>query len=214
MRSKQIAVQRTARYFTCGADPAAATEVWYALHGYGQLARDFLEPFDTRGDERRHFVAPEGLSRFYLRGGHGRVGASWMTREARAAEIADQLELLLRVHAEVSSSFVTPPALHVLGFSQGAATAARFTGALEGAGVRVARLILWAGDAPPELDPTRLAQRVTLVRGRADAALTAERLEAERERFEAAGLEVDRIEFDGGHALDPGALDRLFGMGS
>src|ERR1051325_10016453 len=52
---------------------------------------------------RRRLVAPEGLSRFYLseRATERRVGASWMTREDRLAEIADYLGYLDAVYDDV-----------------------------------------------------------------------------------------------------------------
>ena len=37
---------RSARYAAIGADPEAASRIWFALHGYGQLAERFLKPFD------------------------------------------------------------------------------------------------------------------------------------------------------------------------
>ena len=59
----RITVPRTARYYTLG-EAVTASELWLVLHGYGQLARFFLRPFE--GMERgRLIAAPEALSRFY-----------------------------------------------------------------------------------------------------------------------------------------------------
>ena len=38
----KIAVERTARYATAGADPADTTTLWVVFHGYGQLASEFV----------------------------------------------------------------------------------------------------------------------------------------------------------------------------
>ena len=67
-------------------------------------------------------MAPEGLSRFYLDAGAGKVGASWMTKEDRAHEIEDYLSYLEQVRAAI----IPPVPLTILGFSQGVATAARW----------------------------------------------------------------------------------------
>lgn len=58
MQEHRIAVARTARYFTLG---RAEREVWFVLHGYGQLADRFLRHFDPIDDGTRLIVAPEGL---------------------------------------------------------------------------------------------------------------------------------------------------------
>ncbi|MDX1494920.1 MAG: hypothetical protein R3253_12705, partial [Longimicrobiales bacterium] len=104
-REHHLAVTKTARYWTLG-DEDGAHDVWFVLHGYKQLARRFLRRFEGIDRRRRLIVAPEGLSRFYVRSGGGRhgaesvVGASWMTREERLVEIADYVGYLDRL-AEV-----------------------------------------------------------------------------------------------------------------
>ena len=87
MQERFIRVPRTARYHVLG-DPATARMVWVLLHGYGQLARFFLNKFEGLEDGLL-IAAPEGLSRFYLDAQHQRVGATWMTREDREHEIGD-----------------------------------------------------------------------------------------------------------------------------
>src|SRR5437867_5464394 len=90
MHEHHLSVSRTARYFTLGERSAAVAEVWFACHGYGQLAARFLEQLRVLDDGTRYLVAPEGLSRFYLSESptERRVGARWMTREDRIADIA------------------------------------------------------------------------------------------------------------------------------
>src|SRR5882762_5598050 len=117
-----------ARYFTLG-DPAHAEQMWFACHGYGQLAARFLEKLRVLDDGRRYLVAPEGLSRFYLSESptERRVGASWMTREDRLAEIDDYVRYLDAVYADVFGSLARAQVtLHALGYSQGASTVSRW----------------------------------------------------------------------------------------
>jgi predicted esterase len=208
-----IEVPRTARYVTLG--PVAATEVWIVLHGYGQLAGRFLRRFEPIDDGSRRIVAPEALSRFYVgnqAGRHGqssKVGATWMTREDRQIEIADYVRYL-DVLAEQALAGATK--VIVLGFSQGVATAARWT--TMGA-VRPNRLVLWGDFLPPDLDLGAAKRRwrdidVVLARGDGDRALGSEKLAGEEaERMAEAGLAPRTIRYDGGHDIDPETLMRL-----
>ena len=79
------------------------------------------------------YLEPEALARFYLHPdppptGVGHVGASWMTREDRLSEIGDNvayLDALARhIFRRVERERVL---LRVVGFSQGAFAAARWT---------------------------------------------------------------------------------------
>src|SRR5712691_10353388 len=96
-----IEVRRTARYFTLGPTHGFPRELWIVCHGYGQLANRFLSHFSPLDDGTRLVVAPEGLSRFYVdplserrTQSVPRIGASWMTKEARQSEIDDYIAYL------------------------------------------------------------------------------------------------------------------------
>jgi hypothetical protein len=58
------------------------------------IRRVFIQKFKELASENTLIVAPEALSRFYLNGFSGRVGATWMTKEARDTEILDYLNYL------------------------------------------------------------------------------------------------------------------------
>lgn len=208
MKEHFLQTARTARYFTLGGAPAA--DVWFVLHGYGQLAARFLERFRPIATDARCVVAPEGLSRFYLTEGptERRIGASWMTREDRLHEIDDYLRYLDAVYAGSGAGTVT-----VLGFSQGTATACRWT-ALGAA--RVSRLVIWGGEVPPDLDlgdaaiAARLrAARVTLVYGTRDEYFTPKIVAATEARLRDAGIPYELRSFDGGHQIDERTLRDL-----
>src|SRR5258708_36620736 len=91
MDAHHLPVGRTARYYTLGPIGAATRQVWFACHGYGQLAERFLQRFEPLDDGAHLIGAPEGLSRFYLSDNPRErpVGATWMTRKNRLQEIAD-----------------------------------------------------------------------------------------------------------------------------
>src|SRR5690348_13629606 len=126
-----LRVTRMARYFVAGEPTDTTRDVWIALHGYGQLAEQFLGALEPLSRDDRVVVAPEALSRFYLdepakrHGPESPVGASWMTREDRLNEITDYVRYLDDVAAAVKR-VATKATITVLGFSQGVATACRW----------------------------------------------------------------------------------------
>jgi len=217
LKEHHLSVKRTARYFALG-DPARAGEVWFACHGYGQLAARFLEKLRVLDDGRRYLVAPEGLSRFYLSESptERRVGASWMTREDRVAEIDDYVLYLDAVYADVFGSLdrarVT---VHALGFSQGTSTVSRWTAMGK---AQIDRLTLWGGELPPDLDLTvdtvarRLRDaRLALVYGRSDEFITAKVVQTITARLHQHGIPYKEIPFDGGHEMNEAVLRDLGG---
>ena len=197
-----LTVPRTARYYTLG-QAATARELWMVLHGYGQLARFFLRPFEGLEDQRL-VAAPEALSRDYIDEVHSRVGATWMTREDREAEIRDQATYLdaLATHLLAQCPPGTP--LHVLGFSQGVATASRWAMA---PAFPIRRMVLWAGSMAAELKAPQLAAcwkdtKLVLVRGGQDHLVGQEELERSEARLREARVNFRTLHFPGGHALD------------
>lgn len=214
-----IPVPRTARYHTLGPAPAeGAEEVWVVLHGYRQLAGRFLRRFRGLADGRRLLVAPEGLSRFYVEretgrhGPHSVVGASWMTRDDREHEIADYVRYLDLLAARLLEG--TPRErvhLTVLGFSQGVATACRWS--VLGSWPPE-RLVAWGDTLPPDLPEDRARERLgrmelVSVRGDADRTRRADAEEDEAERLARWGIDRTVVTWPGGHAVDPGLLERL-----
>ena len=218
METYHLPVTRTARYHSLGGADSPR-EIWFALHGYGQLAAPFLSELEHVAGEGRRVVAPEGLSRFYLRGGSGRIGASWMTREDREAEIADQLAYLDRLQAEVTSG-LADVRVGVLAFSQGTAAAGRWIvrGAARPRALvpRPRRLVLWGGGLPPDIDAAAARAaltetRVDLVAGDEDEVLPPELFERELARLRALAPDVRGHRFRGGHRLDRSLLVDLLG---
>jgi hypothetical protein len=83
----QLNFQLKARYHKLGEVNASTKQIWWVLHGYGQLSQFFIQKFEVLAKQNICVIAPEGLSKFYLSGNSGRVGASWMTRENRQMDI-------------------------------------------------------------------------------------------------------------------------------
>ncbi len=208
MEERSIRVPRTARYHVLG-KVEAAPALWIVLHGYGQLARYFLNNFSGL-ETKLAIIAPEGLSRFYLDAEHARVGATWMTREDRLHEIEDHIRYLDLLVAELMSVAMPGATINVLGFSQGVATAARW--ATHGR-TRMSKLVLWAGSLPPDLDHDALTKwntlSVDLVTGDQDELVPVTELQDAARRLQAAGIDHHEHMFHGGHKLEPALLARL-----
>ena len=212
MDEHRLSVPRSARYFTIGADSRSAREIWFVLHGYGQLAGRFLRHFASVSDGQRTVVAPEALSRFYLEGeARDKVGASWMTREDRLTEIDDYVHYLDVVFSEVTHERRSSGGIHVLGFSQGTATACRW---LAYGRARADRLILWGGEVPPDLDLAQARARwtdtaVLFVAGSGDQFITPKVLARDEQRLKESGIRYRVERFEGGHEIVQDVLERI-----
>lgn len=211
---------RTGRYAILGADPGDADAIWFALHGYSQLAPRFIRAFEGLIPPGTCVVAPEGLSRFYrdapqLDGAHlQRVGATWMTRESRETDIADAVRWLDTVHEDVVGvrrASAAAPRCAVLGFSQGVATAMRW---IASGAVQPALFVAWAGGLASDVQTERFMSKladsdVVLVAGEQDpfatAPMRAETLSAMRQLHPT----VRELTFPGAHALDADVLSTL-----
>lgn len=208
MHEHHLTVPRTARYHTLG-DAATARAVWIVLHGYGQLARYFLRKFEGLEDGLL-IAAPEGLSRFYTDEAHSRVGATWMTREDREHEIADQCTYLDALVARLNQANNGRP-VHVLGFSQGVATAMRW--AVYGH-TQLQRLVLWGGNLPVDIPSGVLAEKlrnctVHLVSGAMDNLVPTDAMAPGATRLREAQVPFNTHVHAGAHELDRPLLGRL-----
>jgi predicted esterase len=215
-REEHIPVTKSARVYSLGAT-SDVTELWIVCHGYGQLAGRFIRDFESIQAPGRLIVAPEGLHRYYLDPPQGRepaaqrrVGATWMTREDRDTDIADNVRYL----DQVVERFIDNPTavrVHALGFSQGSATAWRW--AVLGQ-TNLAELIIWAGEVPHDIDMTLAAQRlratrIVFARGAHDQMVPEEQVSTHLRKLDAAGLSYDLRVYDGGHRLDASLLAEL-----
>lgn len=218
IRSASLTVPRTARYAAFGPPPASASEWWIVFHGYGQLAADFVAQCSALDDGHRLVVAPEALSRYYEPGTAAtppaaRVGASWMTREDREHEIVDYVRYLDLLVESLGAGLAALPPIHVLGFSQGTATASRWVAS----GSRpIARFVCWGGVIAPELDLTSPAAplrntRVHLVIGTRDQFATPDVVAREQSRLAAIAFAYEGHTFEGGHRLDNATLASIAG---
>jgi predicted esterase len=213
---QRLRVEKTARYYVLGEAGPAVREVWVCCHGYGQLAGRFIKHFDPVAEPTRLIVAPEALHRFYLDpadrpASERRVGATWMTREDRTTDIEDYVRYLDVVCERVLTGVPAGVQLVALGFSQGAATVARWAAASR---YSISTLVLWGSGLPPDLD-WLLARgrfqrmRVVLVGGEADRQMPASSWAEQQTILGSQQVGSEIIRFPGGHQIDGATLRRL-----
>ncbi|QOI97320.1 MAG: hypothetical protein HRU69_07380 [Flammeovirgaceae bacterium] len=217
MKEQVIQFQFKARYYISGTLNQQTKNVWFVLHGYGQLAQYFIKKFNVLVDTETCVIAPEGLSRFYVedlptrtRTGNNRVGATWMTREDRLTDIENYCAYLTAIYKTELEKY---PAVRVtvLGFSQGAATATRW--ALDNR-INFHRLILWSGILPPDMDFEAGKRILTgkeflVVYGNSDPFITPERMREMQELTLKLGITPEPVIFTGGHDIDESTLLQL-----
>lgn len=220
MEEHHFTVLRTARYHSIGEPNDRLRQVGFVCHGHRQLAGRFLRQFEALAGPHRMIVAPEALSRFYVNdsgGTHGpdaAVGATWMTREERLHEINDYVLYLDALYSRVLGSCDRSAVrVFVLGFSQGAATAARW---LTSGLAMVEHLILWGSFLPPDLNMKAFAAKIahrklSVVVGEHDEFATPELIADSEKRLTNHGIEYELVRFDGGHHIDVETLRDVLG---
>lgn len=213
----RMRAERTARWWSLEPDADNGHGgILYVLHGYGQLAEHFIRKFEAQRASGWRVIAPEGAHRFYLKGTEGRVGASWMTREARLDDIADYVQALDALRESVHADSSKPEVL--LGFSQGAATALRWAAlGRQGSGSWTG-VIAHSGVIPPDLPDhdgdLSAAPGLHLLLGTEDPHVVdaKERFDAAEQSWLRAGGRADGLHFwsfEGGHAIDSDAVQRI-----
>lgn len=206
-----LPVTKTARYTTYG-DPQKAKYVWIAVHGYGQLVKYFSRNFNVLDPEQHFVICPEGLNRFYLNNTRGRVGATWMTKEARLTDIDDYVAYLNQLYDIVAKPILKPGVKTIVfGFSQGVATASRWIAL---GNVKPDIAILWAGSFPPDLALIEVKNAFASVRticclGDDDEYIDADQLQHVKNHFDQLGISAEWITFEGKHVIDSTTLIQI-----
>lgn len=217
MKELSLQFDFKARYYRLGEINKDTKQVWFVIHGYGQLAQFFIKKFKLLEQKDICVIAPEGLSRFYLEdiptriaGGTNRVGATWMTKENREMDIENYINYLQSIYKTELKSY-KKTSVTLLGFSQGAATATRW--ALSN-NFDFDRFVLWAGIFPPDMNfekgKTILGRKeVIAVYGNKDSFITAERMEEMKMLTDKLNIQPKEITYDGAHEINDHALNSI-----
>lgn len=212
MQKHQIAIQKTAHFVTIGELNEKTENVWFVIHGYGQLAEYFIKKFKVLDDGKTVIIAPEALSKFYLKEFSGRVGATWMTKHERDSEITDYINYLNTLYEIFLSGIdVNKLRVNILGFSQGTATVARWC---MNETIKYDRLILWAGyfgkGIQDVIAPDKLiAKEVVLCYGKEDEFLREIDVQQYEKDIQRVIPHVQVHTFEGGHTIDQELLLKL-----
>ncbi len=194
-----ITISKTANYYSLGNINKAET-IWFVLHGYGYLAKDFIEKFRPIINDKTLVIAPEALSRFYVKGVEGNVGASWMTKENREEEIRDYINYLKQLYAIILKQASTQtPKINIVGFSQGGATASRW---LASGKINCNNFILWASVFPNDMDLGIINKVNTFfLYGDRDKYVTQERVKKQKILLNQSELTIKTIQYEGKHDI-------------
>ncbi len=204
----KIRTEKTGHYYTHGSLTSQTRYVWVCLHGYGQLAKYFVQRFEFL-DPRSHFViAPEGLNRFYFEGVNERPVASWMTREDRLDEIADLIEFLELLRAKIGWDKNPEVKVIYFGFSQGVTTLLRW---LHDIAPRVDFLLLWAGGLPDDILFNHRREYFRQLSthyflGDKDPYFTSFVFEEKKTLVQSIGFELNMHHYFGAHKVDEATL--------
>lgn len=212
MNAFTLPIQKTAFCSVLG-DAAKPTDIWFVLHGYGQLSQYFIQHFTAVLNEQTVVAAPEAPSRFYLNNDYGRVGASWMTKHERETDIADLNGYLNQVFDEVCKRYQADDTtrFHFLAFSQGVPVLCRWLAQRE---VNVYQLILWAGAVPHDMQMENLKHLLErgksyVVYGTEDPYLKEAQFPMLQTVLNERQLPVEIKTFKGAHTLDAELLKAL-----
>ncbi|MBK8983949.1 MAG: hypothetical protein IPM38_16925 [Ignavibacteria bacterium] len=208
--SESFITEKTAKYYLRPAESGNARTVWILLHGYAQLAGEFLPEFDFINNNDHMLIAPEGLSRFYFR---NKIGASWMTKEDRENEISDYVNYLNKLTDKIKSEYyIGKSEFNLLGFSQGVHTAVRF---FINGNHFFNNLILCSSDFPKDADFSLLREKLSdsklyYIHGTSDPVISESTYSGSAELLKKNNINFRRIKFDGGHVVNKETLSYLF----
>lgn len=203
-----IKVDKTARYYTNKVSEEIKT-VWFVIHGYAQLARDFIKEFEFLSNSSTLIIAPEGLSKFYFR---DKIVASWMTKEDRENEINDYVNYLNKILNQIENKFdLTSAKFNLLGFSQGVHTAARF---FINSNFYFNNLLLCSSNFPKDVDFIRLKQKLKKSKmfylyGDEDKSISLKSFKESINLLEEKQIPFEIISFHGGHIIDEQSLKKF-----
>ncbi len=179
--------------------------VWIVLHGHRMHAGEFIKTFAELADAGDYVIAPEALSRLYVKGDNGDVGASWMTKEDRENEISDYVNYLDELYEKevaphkINFSFE----VNALGFSQGAATLSRW---LAYGNSKADKAIFWCGNLAHDVDYSKSLQfkntSIYLIFAKNDQYYPPDFYKSQVELLKKHGIQPEFHVFEGKHEIN------------
>tara|TARA_B100001989_G_C24534539_1_gene463560 strand:+ start:682 stop:1332 length:651 start_codon:yes stop_codon:yes gene_type:complete len=204
MEKKNISISKKARYFQLGKVSEQTKTIWFVFHGYGMLSQYFIKKFKSLENNQTVIISPEALSRFYIGENYDRVGASWITKEDKINDIDDNNNYLNSLFQSTTKNInLNSINIHVLGFSQGGATACRW---ILNSSIKINSLALWGADIPidclSENNRGKWNQfKTTLIVGKRDEFISDENKKEFTKILNAYNLDYELIEYNGTHKI-------------
>ena len=204
MEKKNISISKKARYFQLGKISEQTKTIWFVFHGYGMLSQYFIKKFKSLENNQTVIISPEALSRFYIGENYDRVGASWITKEDKLDDIDDNIAYLNSLFELTMKNInLNSINIHVLGFSQGGATACRW---ILNSNIRINSLGLWGADIPNDCLSENKREKwrqfkTTLIIGKRDEFISDENKKEFAKLLNAYNLDYELIEYNGTHKI-------------
>lgn len=211
MKQKSLKFEFEGRFFQQGEIRKNTKAIFFVLHGHGQQAKYFIRKFEPLFDLDHCIIAPEGLSRYYLEGYSGRVGATWMTTEDRETDINNYTHYLNTLYASIKPKIGDKTRVYLLGFSQGAATASRWAAS---EAMNFHKLVLWAGIFPPDMNFPLVANKykgkeILYIYGSQDPFLSESKMQEMKTLSKKLKISPRIIQFQGGHDIETESLKAI-----
>ena len=212
IKRHKVKVEKTAHYTTYGELTKSTKFFWFALHGSHMLSEQMLYKFEGFNPKEHFVVAPEGLSRFYLKGFSGDVVATWMTKQDRLVEIADFTEYLSSLYLNYVNQLPAGCKKVILGFSQGGTSAFRW---MYNVKIDVDYVLAYSTWIPEDLDLTESAttlydKNIIYTIGEQDEYMNDDRMNVLKEIVKKNSLNVQYELYAGTHKVSKQQLKHLF----
>ncbi len=212
MKAHQLKVEKTAHYYSIGAIGKNINHVIFALHGYAQSAKKFIHKFDELNDGKTLIICPEGLSRFYWKNFTGDVVASWMTKEDREDDIADNMNYLNSIYNTIISQLNDNVVISFFGFSQACPTLSRWASSQQ---PHFHHLIMWGGQLAHDENYRNSKdyfsdKKLFFIYGLEDEFLPFGYKERHLSLARMAGMDFEIITYEGKHEIKREVLKDIF----
>jgi predicted esterase len=134
-----------------------------------------------------------------------------MTSYNRETSISNNHRFLNRIMEDLLLQFSGSPRVHLLGFSQGAATGTRWASQWSG---RLDSLVLWGGGFAHDLQLNLAKEKfanteVLLVHGAQDELINEESKQRQEALLLELGKPLNLLTFEGGHEINPTVLEKI-----
>jgi len=210
LHTGKMHIEHTVYYAVHPPETNEPSPLLIVLHGFGQVAADFIKIFEPLTQRGILIAAPQAPHQFYKSLADRTVGFSWLTRYERDQSIRDFAGYMEKFYAHLQHEHrLDERRVFVLGFSQGVSMAYRMWAHSR---VPVAGVIACGGDLPPDIGEQLRALSpvpVLLVHGRRDQIVPLRKAHEAQSQLAAAGLPVELLEFEGEHLIPPEAMPHI-----